>query len=286
MPLERRERLSEDRRISIVGMLADPHAAGVLELHVACELHLGVLALQVAEDDDRVRAAVAVSDRLQPRRFLDGLRRAAIAFDVHGLDDVRAVELLEEPLDAPIRSNHLVVPEALVVSGRPRIPKPAVGEALELPEVMVRLDEWDAAIDLCGHPVLVRLTMRRVRQRGPRHDPPGRSGSDGCAANGWTSTDSQGKNGSDLIAAWRTLASCASQSPQFARRPGTRQRRRIRPSVTSSSARTCSAVVKRSSSFGSPSPGHCTSMCTRNSTAAVSLPTILPQDRSCGRIRY
>src|SRR5881296_3273552 len=154
MPLECRERLSEDRRISVVGMLSDPHAAGVLEGHVACELHLRVLALQIAEDDDRVRAAVAVSDRLQPRRFLDGIRRAAIAFDVHGLDDVRAVELLEEPLDAPVRSNHLVVPEALVVSGRPGIPKPAVGEPFELPKMMVSLDERDAAIDLGGALIL------------------------------------------------------------------------------------------------------------------------------------
>src|SRR5438128_7992370 len=136
-------------------MLSDPHASGVLELHVSGELRLGVLALQVAEDDDRVREAVAVRDRLQPRRFVDGVRSAAIAFDMHGLDDVRAVELLEEPLDAPVRSNHPVVPEALIVSGGPGIPKPLVGESSELPQMMVRLDEWDAAIGLCGHLILV-----------------------------------------------------------------------------------------------------------------------------------
>src|SRR3989441_4500014 len=253
-------------------MLADPHPPRVLEFHVAGELRLGILALQVAENYDRVRKAVAVRDRLQPRRFLDGVRSAAIAFDMHGLDDVRAVELLEEPLDAPVRSNHPVVPETLIVSGRPGIPKPVVGEAFELPQVMVRLDERDAAIDLCGHLILVRMPICRVRRRRLHHDPPGRSGSDGCAANGWTSTDSHGKSGSDLIAAWSALASSASQSPQFARRPGTRQRRTIRPSVASSRARARSAVVKRSSSFGSPSGGHCTSMCTRNSTGGLPSP--------------
>src|SRR3989442_8425056 len=155
-------------------MLADPHTRRVLEFHVAVELPLGILALQVAENYDRVRKAVAVRERLEPRRFLDGVRGAAIAFDMHGLDDVRAVELLEEPLDAPVRSNHPVVPETLIVSGRPGIPKPVVGEAFELPQMMVRLDEWDAAIDLCGHLVLVRMAIRRVGRL--HQDPPGRSG--------------------------------------------------------------------------------------------------------------
>src|SRR5438309_16118 len=153
-------------------MLSDPDATDVLECRVPGKLRLGVPALQVAEDDDRLRKAVAVRDRLQPRRFLDGVRRAAIAFDVHGLDDVRAVELLEQPLDAPVRTNHLVVPEALVVSGRSRIPKPLVGEPFELPQVMVRLDERDTPIDLCGDLILVRVAVRRLGQRGPPHDPP------------------------------------------------------------------------------------------------------------------
>src|SRR5437867_6379116 len=159
-------------------MLADPHPPGVLEAGVARKLLLGVLPLQVAEDDDRLRKADCVRDRLKPLRLGDGIGCAGVTFDVHGLDDVRAVELLQQAVDAPIDAEHLVVAEALVVPDRPRIPEPAIGEPSELPQVMVRLDEWDAPVDLRRYPLFVR-TARRFA-----HAPPGRSGSDGCAASG------------------------------------------------------------------------------------------------------
>ena len=111
----------------------------------------GAVRLDVAEDDERVREAVLLGDGVQPDRLLDRVRSGVGRLDMDALDDVRAVELLEEPpRRADGRADHLVVAEQRVVAGPARVGQPVVVEPVELPQVMVGLDERDAAIDL-GH---------------------------------------------------------------------------------------------------------------------------------------
>lgn len=59
-------------------------------------------------------------------------------------------------------------------------------------------------------------------------------GSFTCSASGWTVTDIHGHSGRDDNASCSAVASSASQRPQFAQRPGTRQRRFIMPCLASS----------------------------------------------------
>ena len=149
----------EGGRIGIVRMGPDADAADAIRCRqMLVQLGLRTVRLDVAEDDEGIRKAMLLADLLQPDGLLQRVRARVGGLDMDALDDVRSIEFLEEARRrSDRRADHLVVAEQGVVARPARIREPVVMESLEFPQMMVGLDQRDAAIHF-GHDVLLTMS--------------------------------------------------------------------------------------------------------------------------------
>ena len=144
-------------------------AAHVRKLAMSGERRFDIGPMQLGPRNDAMRKSALIGNRLQPARLPHRLRRIEAGVDMHGFDDVLVGCVCKIVVEQIGFGDRRDVAGYACRQG-PRA-QPRIGEAFEIPEMVVRIDNWEIV-----HLIILRRPS--IRARGYRRDraaPPRRS---------------------------------------------------------------------------------------------------------------